>query len=95
MIQGVSQEMDIAALTDRLREHFGNGALESRVIIRDHKLHPPQPPAVQLQEHIMPTYLAFPVGQLDRQDLPSALIVDPDGALHAWLRITPPGRTFS
>ena len=52
MIQCVSQEVDVATLPDRLRDHFGNGALESRVIIRDHKLHPPQSPAFQLRENI-------------------------------------------
>ena len=68
--------MDRAALPDRLRDHCGNGALESRVIIRGHKLHPPQPPAFQVQENLFPTRLPLPVGQLYRQDLSPAGIVD-------------------
>ncbi len=41
MIQGVSQKVNIAALPDRLRDHCGNGSLESRMIIRGHELHAP------------------------------------------------------
>ena len=44
MIQGVPQKVHIAALPDRLRDHFGNGAFGSRVIMQDHKLHPPLTP---------------------------------------------------
>ena len=32
-----------SSVADRLRNHFGNGPLESRVIIRNHKFHTPNP----------------------------------------------------
>jgi hypothetical protein len=43
MVQGIPQ--DIAALPGRLRQHFGNGPLETWVIIRDRKLNAAPPPA--------------------------------------------------
>ena len=76
IVERVAQEVHIAALPGRLGQDLADRLLEAGMIVADDKLDPGQPARLQSDKKIAPTRSALPVGQLDRQDLPPAILVD-------------------
>ena len=74
--------MYIAALPHRLAQHLPDRLPQTRMIVADDKLHPLQPPLLQLHQKVPPDRRRFPVGQLHRQHVPPPLPIHPDGDQH-------------
>src|ERR1700730_10749807 len=82
VVQGVAEEMDIAALPDGFRQNLTNRRLKSRMIVGDHQLHAVKPAHLESAQELAPARAAFPIGEFHPQYLAATVPVDADGNQH-------------
>jgi hypothetical protein len=77
-----AQKMHAATLPGRLGRHLGDGVSQARMIGGDDELDAAQAAAFQTGQKLLLARGRFPVRQLHTQDLPAAVVVDPDRHQH-------------
>src|SRR5271163_3840753 len=82
VVQGITQEMDITTLPDGLGQDFANGRLKPRMIVGDDQFHAVKPARLEPAQEVPPARAAFPIGQLDAENLAAAIPADADGNQH-------------
>src|ERR1700760_3351872 len=82
VIEGVSQEMHIAALIGRFRQSLTQCRPEPGVIVGDHELDTVETAPLEPPQKIPPARAALAIGELDRQHLAAAVPVDADRNQH-------------
>jgi hypothetical protein len=82
VVEGVAQEVDVAALPGGFGQDFGNGAFEAGVVVADGQADAGQAPLFQPEEELAPAGGALAAGQFDAEDAAAAFPVDPDGHKH-------------
>jgi hypothetical protein len=75
-IEGVPEEVHIAALPGGFWQDFADRLLEAGMVVADDKLDACQAAPLQPGQELAPARSTFPVGELDRQDLSPAVFVD-------------------
>ena len=82
VVQGVAQEVHVAALPGRFRQNLADRPLQTRVVVGHDELDPVQAPLLECDQELLPTGRRLPVGQLHRQHLALPLPVDADRDQH-------------
>src|SRR6202048_5343906 len=82
VIEGVPQQMHVAALIGRLRQSLAQGGSEASVVISHYEFDAVETTRLEPQQEIPPARSALPVGELDRQNLAPAVPVDADRDQH-------------
>ena len=95
MIEGVAQEVDVAALEGDFGQDFPDGGAKAGVIVGDDELDAIGAALAQAEKKVLPGRSAFAIGHVDRQDLAAPSQSTPMAISTAWLITTPPSRTFS
>ena len=82
IVQGVAQEVHVAALPRRVGQNLTNGRLQPSVIVADHELHSVQPSLPQSAQKTAPAVAALPFGHFHSKDAPPPFMVDPNRDQH-------------
>jgi hypothetical protein len=61
MVEGVPEEVDVAALESGLGEDLADGAPEAGVVVGDDELDAAEPAPAQAEEEVLPTRAAFAI----------------------------------
>lgn len=73
VVQGIPQEMHIAALPSGFGQDLKDRLLQPGVVVGHDEFNTRQATLLQAQKEFLPTALALAVGHLDGQDLPLAV----------------------
>jgi hypothetical protein len=65
MIDGIPQEVHVAALPGSTRQAFRNRLFQPFVVIRDHKLDAVETALLEPHQELAPARAAFPIGKLN------------------------------
>ena len=82
IVEGVTEEVDVAALPHGLGQQLAHRALEPGVIVRHHKLDAVEAARLQPFHERRPARARLAVRQLDAEHLPPAFPVDPERNEH-------------
>ena len=82
MVEGVAEEVDVAALEGGFGKDLADGCAEARVIVGCDEFDAGEAAPAQTDEEVLPGRAAFAIGHFDRQDLAAPVPVDPDGDQH-------------
>jgi hypothetical protein len=69
IIELVAQKIDVTALPGGFRQNLADCRLETGMIVGDDKLDAKQPALFDPEQKVAPARSAFPVGELDAEDL--------------------------
>ena len=78
MVEGVSEEVDVAALPSGLGQDLHDASPQSLVVVGDHELDAAKAALFEGEKEIPPAGLAPAAGELDPEDLEVTVLVDAD-----------------
>ena len=82
VVEGVAQEVDVAALLGSFAEYFPDRPDESVVVVADHELDAVQAALAPAGEKRLLAAAALAAGEFDAEDLAVAIPADADGDQH-------------
>ena len=82
MVEGVPEEVHVAALVGRLGQGLADRGAEAGVVVGDDEFDAMEAAGDQAAKEVAPGRAALAGGELDREDLPPAFPVDADRDVH-------------
>lgn len=85
VVDGVSQEMDVAALPHGFWQDLADGLAQPFVVVADGELYTPKAASLQADQEVLPRGRALAAGQADSKDATATFLIDADRDLDGTL----------